>query len=83
IYDSTVTINDGTTTVTFTFKSGTEFDSRHVVVGDVSGADGKSIIAERLVTVINNYVLDSSTSLKVSAASSGAEVTITNLNAGS
>ena len=82
IYDSTVTINDGTTTITFTFKDGAT-DSTHVEAGDVSGADGKSILAERLVTVINNYVLDSSTSLKVSAASSGAEVTITNLNAGS
>ena len=82
IYDSTVTINDGTTSVTFTFKDGAT-DSTHVEAGDVSGADGKSILAERLVTVINNYVLDSSTVLKVSAASSGAEVTITNLNADS
>ena len=81
IYDSTVTINDGTTSVTFTFKNGASA-STDVEAGDVSGADGKTTLAERLVTVINNYVEDSSTSLKVSASSSGAEVTITNLQAG-
>lgn len=83
IYDAAVTINDGTTSVAFTFKNGAT-DSTHVEAGDVSAADvdGKTTLAERLVTVINNYVLDSSTSLKVSASSDGASITITNLNCG-
>ena len=79
IYDAAVTINDGTTSVAFTFKNGAT-DSTHIEAGDVSGADGKTTLAERLVTVINNCVLDSSTSLKVGASSNGADVTITNLN---
>ena len=81
IYDSTVTINDGTTSITFTFKNGASA-STDIEAGDIlaTSVTAQTDLAIRLVTVINNYVADSGTSLKVIATNNLAQVTITNLN---
>ncbi len=80
IRDETFTINDGTTSATFTFKE-TAASSTQIKDG-APPSTAAVTLAERAVRVINNYVGQSTVDLKVSAASDETTgvITITNTN---
>ena len=77
INGQTITINDGTTSVTFTFTTGTVDSSTKINAAD-TGPDGEVVMAQRTHDVISNYVADSSNTLKVSVAQSDSALIITN-----
>ncbi len=72
----TFTLNDGATTVTFEFNSVPGF-TEGVVRIPYASTDTATQIAQRLITAINNPVVQSSLKLKAAPASSNASLTAT------